>query len=226
MVFGYRRAVGIFREDALVLVGEAVATCVVGRINVNHINFSFVCILQAGERMVIVTLNQDMCGLLTTIGERFIFHLLQDGDFVFGGFFKCFGHVYPREAIAVFLELLVQVAVLFFQLPDTAQELFFVYSHFGEISVAGEYCCCSDTSGAGHLSATEVSPNTQENNKINPRRGGGYLLLLFSLFYRINFGEISVARIKANALNICQSNAYSIFGGFDGQFHFFCPACE
>ena len=138
MVFGYGRAVGIFREDALVLVGETVAARVVRRINVNDIDFPLVRVLQAGECVIIITLNQDVCRLLTVIGERFIFHLLQDGDFVFGGFFKCFGHVNPGEAVAMFLELLVQVAVLFFQLPDTAQEFLFVYSHFGEISVADE----------------------------------------------------------------------------------------
>ena len=138
MVFGYRRAVGKFREDALVLIGEAIAACVVRGINVDDVNFSLVCVLQAGECVVIVTLNQDVCRLLTIIGERFVFHLLQDGDFVFGGFFKGLGHINPCEAVALFFNLPVQIAVFFFQLLDTAQELFFVYSHFGEISVADE----------------------------------------------------------------------------------------
>ena len=70
-------AVAVLAVDKAVVVNEVLVARVVGRVDIDDVNLTFVGIREGGEGFEVVALNQDMIrGIFTPIGECkcFVFH--------------------------------------------------------------------------------------------------------------------------------------------------------
>ena len=92
-------------KNGNVLVCKTIAAGIVRRVDVDNIDFALVGIIEAGEGVKIVALNDDVRRFAVVVFDSLVLHLLQNGDLVFGFAFKTFGHVEPYQTVTLFFYL-------------------------------------------------------------------------------------------------------------------------
>ncbi len=123
-------SIRIFFQKTLIFICKSITASIVRGININHIDFPMMRVVQASQGMVIISLDEYMGRLAIIVFDGKFGDFFKDWDFVFTLCIERLGHIHPMQPeLIVLFQLLVQVCNLFLQFRNPAVQFIYVFFH-------------------------------------------------------------------------------------------------